>query len=54
MEIQSIAREVEMFDVQSSAGRVEFLFHEIWGWITGHCSLGGPDGSYGFSCEQDW
>ena len=45
----------ETFVVEAAAGRLEFFWHELWGWITGHCSLGGPEGSQvGFTCEQDF
>lgn len=44
----------EVFEVEAANGRLEFFWHELWGWITGHCSLGGPDGSYGVSCDQDF
>ncbi len=34
--------EMDLFDLWAANGPAEFLFHQVWDWITGHGSRGRP------------
>ena len=42
----------DTFEIEAVEMRVEFFWHELWGWVTGHCHFGGVGDGVGISCDQ--